>query len=170
MIRYAFREDAPLIIKNAKDADPQKIGEALDEIREANGGRLTTKDTVTAARDRKSVLNQHFEWNIQAAAEAHWLEQARHLIASIRIVSDEHTESTVRAYFSINDGDGQAYRSVGEIKSSADLQAALMAQADRELEAWQRRYRSLVEVCEDIQKVREKLRRKAARQEKDPRR
>ena len=70
MIQYVFREDSPLPIKGAKDADAQVIGEALEEIRLKAGGELTPGAVVEAARTKRSALHKHFEWNDAVAAEA----------------------------------------------------------------------------------------------------
>lgn len=163
MIRYVFRHYEPLIIKAAAKANPQKIGEALNKIAMAGGNKITPRATVDAARDQKSPLHPHFEWDDRVAAEAHRLEQARNLISVVRIVDEESEEGNVRAFLSINDGKGRVYHPVDAVKRSAELQAALTAQADRELEAFQRRYRSLKEVCAIIELAREKLRAKTAK-------
>ncbi len=157
MIRYVFREDEPLVIKAAGKADPQIIGEALAEITEKNGGRLTPNHVVDAARSSNHPLHQHFEWNDAQAAEAYRLDQARSIIRVVRVVDDEARDGTSRAFMSINDNNGQAYRSITEVKSSAELQMALLRQADRELEAFQRRFREMSDVCDLVDQARKKI-------------
>ena len=61
MIKYVFA-DKPLTILNAETADAQKIGQALEDITVANGGRLTPQKVVEVAKkDRR--LHPHFEWS-----------------------------------------------------------------------------------------------------------
>ena len=158
MIKYIFRDDEPLRIKAAGKADAQTIGEALATITKENQGRLTPKDVVDAARSGNHPLHQHFEWDDSAAAEAYRLDQARSVIRVVRVVDDEGSDGTSRAFLSINDKSGVAYRSITEVKSSADLQSALLRQAERDLDAFQRRYRELTDVCEFVAKAREKVR------------
>ncbi len=87
MITYTFR-DEPVAILNAKKADPQKIGRALAKIAEANAGRLTPGAVVEAARSPNSALHRHFEWDDRKAAEAYRRDQAREIIAVIRVEQD----------------------------------------------------------------------------------
>lgn len=164
MIRYVFRQDEPLIIKAAKKANPQKIGEFLAKLTAENKGRLDPDAVWRAVKaDPKNPLYKHYEWDIEKAAEAHWRDTSRAIIRVIRVADDDAAEGTTRAFLSINDGGGRAFYPVDEVKRSIDLQAALSAQADRELEAFQRRFRSLKEVCAIIELAREKLRVKAAK-------
>lgn len=144
MIRYVFR-DSPVCLKNAAKADPQAIGEALAKVAAANAQRLEPEAVIETARNAKSPLHKHFDWDDKTAAHAHRLTQARALIRLIR-VQDENAGGNVPAFVSIADN-GTSYRPMAEVKSSAALQALVLRQAERDLEAFQRRYRDLVEVC-----------------------
>ena len=90
MIKYWFKEDEPLTIKSADKANPQKIGEALTAISVTHGGHLVPAAVVDAARDTKSILHRHFEWNDKAAAEKEAekaeLEESRFKSETIRAV------------------------------------------------------------------------------------
>jgi hypothetical protein len=68
-LRFTFRE-TPVTIKNAKNADPNEIGRALDRIATENGGRLTKRAALDAARNRRHVMHKHVEWRDAVAAEA----------------------------------------------------------------------------------------------------
>lgn len=164
-IRYVFREDGPLLIKAAKRADPQKIGEALATITGANHGRLTPKAVVEAARSNRHVLHKHFEWDDAKAAEAHRLDQARAIIRAIRVEEDaSDAETAPRAFHSINGGrgGGTAYRTLDDVRSSLEFQTALLNAAERDLVAFQTRYRALQDVCGDVERAREAIRRRRA--------
>ncbi len=163
MIRYVFNEDEPLRIKNAKEADAQVIGEALAKISKAHEGRLKPQDVIAAARDAKSPLNSFFEWNDEKAADSYRLDQARSIIRIVRVVEEDDRPPS-RAFVSIGDKDGTAYRAVGEVRSSVDLQARLLAQLDKELEAMQVRYRSLGAICEDVKELRERIKARGAKE------
>jgi hypothetical protein len=145
MIRYSFRE--PLTIKNAAKADPQKFGESLGKIAEANNGSLTPQAVVEAARNPRHVLHKHFEWDDATAAEAYRIEQARGIIRVIRVDDDDESRGSTRAFVSIAEKDGTSYRTVADVKSSRDLQAAYLLSIDRDLEALERRARALAEIC-----------------------
>lgn len=157
MIRYIFRDEEPLRIKAAGKADPQVIGEALERISRATDGRLTPAAVVDAARDQQNPLHVHFEWDDSKAAETYRLDQAQNLTRIIRVSDDKTEDGTTRAWRSIKDEGGTAYRHITEIRSSLDLQMALYKQLDRDLEAIQRRAREIADVCDLVTQARMKL-------------
>ncbi len=165
MIRYSFREDEPLRIKAAKDADAQKIGEALDAIAKSADGEIIPKAVVDAARSPKHPLHAHFEWNDALAAEAHRLDQARHIIRIIRVVDAEATDGTSRAFLSVTEKAGTSYRRLADVKMSVDMQNAVLKAAERDLDAFQRRYRDLLDVCDAVARAKEMIQRRRDRQE-----
>lgn len=162
MISYTFK-DGPVTIKNAKRADPQKIGTALAKIAEQQKGRLTPPAVVKAARDTRNPLHKHFEWDNQIAADAYRLDQARALIRSVALVGDGDDELKP-AFLSIADKGGTSYRTVQDVLDSADLQSAVLAAAERDLAAFEKRYQQLGDICELIRDAREKV---AARRTKN---
>lgn len=154
MMKYVFREDEPLRIKAAIRADPQTIGDALDKIRMASGGELEPKAVVDTARDARHPLHPHFEWNDSVAADSYRLDQARGIIRIVRVVDDDVSGGTSRAFLSVIGRNGVSYRTAEDVKKSRDLQAAVLAQAERDLEAFERRYRELVDICQIVRGAR----------------
>ncbi len=154
MIKYVFK-DEPLTFKGAHKANPQKIGEALESVTTANEGRLRPAAVIEAAREKKSVLHHHFEWDDDVAANAYRVDQARTLIRSIRVEEsdDEHRP----AFLSIHDASGTAYRAIAEVMSSRDLQLAILRQAGRDLDAFDKRYRELTDICDIVRGARERV-------------
>jgi hypothetical protein len=148
MVKYVFRDEI-VPIRNAKNANPQKIGEAIQAVANKNGGRLIPESVEEAARPKNHPLHPFFEWDDSIAARAYRVDQARHLIRLVR-VEDDTAEEHPHAFISLNDGGGICYRSLGDVQRSANLQLAVMKAARRDLEAFQRRYRSLSEVCSDV--------------------
>ncbi len=169
MIKYIFATDEPLPIKNAKKAKPQKIGVALEKIAAEHNGRLKPEDVVNAARDQAHPLHQYFEWDDKIAAESYRLDQARGIIRLVRVEDTNMSDGTARAFISISDDIGVSYRTIGEVKGSADLQMAVLKAADRDLEAFQMRYRNLVEICEAAQTARDLVKARREKAEKQPR-
>ena len=156
MIRYVFKDD-PLRIKASGEADPQRIGETLANIQAAHSGRLSPEDVVQEAADPDNPLHPHFEWDDAAAAHKYRLDQAREIIRITHVDTGEGNSE--RAFHSIKDpsGGGFAYRSSDEVKSSTQLQLALLQQAERDLEAFERRYRELSDVCDAVRVARQKV-------------
>ena len=162
MIKYSFKE-GPVTIKNKSKADPQIIGTALGKIAEQYGGNLTPKAVVDAARNSRHPLHKHFEWDDALAAEAFRLEQARTIIRIIHVEDAKTETGTAAAFYSIADKGGVAYRTHDEVKNSAALQIIIMQQATRDLEAWERRYREITDVCEMVRGARMKLQEKQSK-------
>ena len=147
MIKYRFKEDEPLTIKAADKANPQKIGEALTKISAINGGHLVPAAVVEAARDAKSVLHRHFEWSDKVAAEKFRLDQARSLIRCIHVESEDAESGVTRAFLSIREKTGVSYRTITDVLNSSDLQQRLLAQAEKDLLAFEARYQNLEDIC-----------------------
>lgn len=164
MVQYIFKE--PLTIKNAKVADPQVIGEALERVGTDLGGRVTPKAVVAAAYDDASPLHPHFEWDDTVAANQYRLDQARTLIRAIRVEDDD---GEVRhGYFSVNDKGGVSYRSLADVVGSRELRLAVLVSAERDLKAWEHRYRDIQDVCEVVSSARETLTERIATAEDRP--
>lgn len=154
MIKYAFKE-RPLALRKADKADPQKIGDALEKIRTAQAGHLKPDHVWQAAEGNpRHPLHKHFEWDERTAAEAHWRETARVLIRCITVEDDGEDKP---AYFSVSEKAGTSYRSYGDVMASADLQMAVLRAAERDLKAFETRYRQLEEVCSIVAEARAKV-------------
>lgn len=162
-MKYLFKE--PLTIKAADKADPQKIGEALTKIAAEAGGELTPHAVVASAQNPRSLLHRHFEWDDAKAAEAYRVDQARTLIASIRVEDEEAEDGDTRAFISISSKAGTSYRSAHDVRNSADLQAIVLKQAERELESFEKRYRELQDICNIVKSAREAIAKKRAKSE-----
>ena len=165
MPRYVFKKDEPIRIKSAAKADAQVIGDELERIRQSAGGELEPKRVVEMARDLSNPLHPHFEWNDALAAEAYRVDQARNIIRIVRIVDDAADEPP-RAFLSISGKTGVSYRSLEDVKRSAEFQGALLARAEADLEAFTQRYRELKDICEIVSAAAEKV--KSRRKELRP--
>jgi hypothetical protein len=157
--RYAFDRAAP----ERPRADPQLIGEALDAIRISTGGSLHPQNVVAEARNPRSVLHPHFEWNDAKAAEAFRVDQARALIRSIRVIDEAADDRPRPAFLSIRADDGVGYRAFKDVLSSRDLRERLLAQAERDLESWTLRYRELKDIVSLVEPARRELRSRVKR-------
>ena len=106
--------------------------------------RLTPQLVVETARDESHPLHSRFEWDDKVAAEAHRLDQARRLIRSVKVVYREADEKeaarTVRAFHSVRDEQGTAYRPTDEIVESEFLTRIVMQQMELEWKQLMRKY------------------------------
>ena len=113
----------------------EAIKERLALIEKANGGRLTPDDVVQDAKKKDSPLHAHFEWDTKKAAAAYWIEQARELIVSVRVVvRTEHTRVSAPYYVRDPNAESgqQGYVSVPMLRTDQDMaRDALVAEFGR---------------------------------------
>ena len=122
------------------------VAQALEEVREANGGTLTPQAVVEAARDNASPLHECFTWDDSEAAEQYRLWEARQLIR-VRVVllrpKDEDTRP-IRAYVSlIEDRGHEGYRPTIEVLTDEQRRVALVRQAIGEIAAACKKYEDM---------------------------
>lgn len=156
MIRYVFR-DGPLVIRNAKKADPQKIGEAIAKARQEAGSGDVRETVIAHARSTRHPIHKHLEWDDALAGHKYRLEQVNDLIRIISVIDDDG--KTEPAFISIVQAKGRRqFWTPDEVRSSVDLQTATLLAAERDLLAFEKRYRTLSDICEDVREIREKVR------------
>jgi hypothetical protein len=147
------------------DQDAKRVGPELVRINDRYGD-IKPEVVVDEAKSPRSKLHRYFEWDVRKAAEKHWLEQARHLIRSVKIqvtVSAYEEPKEVRAFIKI-DRSANGYKPIIEVFGSEDHRKLVLAKAMEELEVWKRRYREYVEfaeVFEAVNRVQRKVQRRA---------
>jgi len=114
----------------------------LTRLAAENDGRLTPDNVVDAATDETSPLHGFFEWDDDAAAHMYRVEQARHLIRSVRVdVTTSH--HTVRVPAFVHDPEcqrgEQGYVSIRGLASNEDKSRdVVIAEFSRALSALKR--------------------------------
>lgn len=115
-MKFEFREFVPVSVS------AQIVGESLEAIRQQ--GSLTPHLVVQAAEVPGHPLHPCFTWDDTEAAKNWRLNEARGLIRSVRIVTDEQESFT--AYVSIKTDEGRCYqRSDVAVKTESELTSAL---------------------------------------------
>ena len=151
MTTYVFRD--VVAIRGGKKLDPQIIGETISNLE----GRDKADALWRAAKSRRHYLHGCYEWDVQLAAEAHWRGTSLQIIRSIYAM-DEASGEPAPAFVSIAaDGEGRGWYQPQELHGSLSLQLALMKAAQRDLVAFQRRYRMLADVCPLIAEAQERI-------------
>lgn len=152
MRRYVFADQKIFAVKNAGEADAQKLGEAIEKIASHNNGEVEPSMLWREARGNpRHPAHQLFEWNVERAAEAHWTDTARRIIRAIVPLDEEGEEMEIPAFISINTGGGVHYKSSQEIMESKDLRDIVLAQAEKDMVAFQLRYRRFKELFEALE-------------------
>lgn len=141
---FRWREGARMTV------DAQMAGEHIEHLRKQANGQLTPAQVVDDARDERALLHPAFEWDDSVAAERHREDQARHLIGCIIVsVKPRGIQRDVRAFVNVTtEAGGQGYTSLPVAMRDEDLRAQILVRAWEELQAWQKRYESYLELAE----------------------
>ena len=122
-------------------ADAQKVAEEIGE------GKVTPEEILEYARNHKdSELYKCFEWNDSVAAEKYRKIQARSIILNL-VISKEETKGHTVSCFSLTT-EPKTYQRTTLFLEQPDEYQALLRRAKAELEAFKRRYHTLVELAE----------------------
>lgn len=152
---YQFK-DGPVRIRNAKRADPQKLGEAYE-----NAGR---DDEVLhdLAKNPRHPWHKHLEWDDTVAGRLYRLDQIQHIVRLLWTVPSGKDEPAP-AFISLAKAKAHRARyTPDEVVNSGELQVAALAAAERDLEAFRQRYRMFSDLCEDAEAMIEKIRSRRA--------
>ena len=98
-------------------------------------GKLTADTVVAEAADPASPLHRKFNWDDVSAAHQYRLEQARKLIASVKIIVDGHP---VRSFIKIDSTN--SYEPLHKVMSTADLRKEAIADFLRDADRFKRRW------------------------------
>jgi len=135
----------------------------LKALQAKNAGVLYPADVVDFARNPKTALHSAFQWDDTKAAEAFRLHQARQLISvTVDVEASDRADLSVSAFIALRDdrkGEG-GYRSVSVLLETARGREAILDTAMWELDAFQRKYAELKELCDvfaAIRKVRARI-------------
>lgn len=132
----------------------EELADHLAMIRKSSGA-LTPEAVVTAAADPLHPLHDHFNWDNDDAADAWRRQQARVLIAKVKVVIERTTsngvrEVEVRALASVLSPltNNRQYVPVSEIKSDPELSAQVLEQIRRDLNSLRRKYSAYQQLFE----------------------
>lgn len=138
-------------VRGFKPEDAQVIGARLMFL--AGDEQVTTQEVVADARDPRSPLHAYFEWDVEKAAEAHWLDRARELVRAIHIEARyEGGGAVVRAFHSVimeHDGEKRrGYAATDTVLRDRDLGDQVIDAAASEIRGWLRRYKTVKALVE----------------------
>ncbi len=118
----------------------QIAADRLNAIR-SSAGEITPRAVVEDARHGNSPLHPCFEWDDGKAADAHRLQQARHMIGSLVVVKidDAPVIRETRAFLHVTT-DSTRYEPVEVVVNTPDLRAEVLGRAKAEIQRWRDRY------------------------------
>lgn len=124
--------------------DPEKVKREIDAIVNRDGS-ATPERIVEAARNEQSELHKCFTWDDHEAAEKYRLVEARKLIISLVIEDEKKPEAMpVRCYVTTERKAG--YKKIETAVNNLTEYERLLGQALAELEAFEKKYKSLTEL------------------------
>ena len=126
------------------------VSAELEMLVEQGDGILKAEAVVEYARDPKTALHSHFEWDDTEAAREYRLVQARHIIRVVLRAHSIQPPIVTRIFVSLNEDralPGGGYRTMIDVMSAEESRRKLLAQALAELETWQKKYQTLTELA-----------------------
>lgn len=139
--KYSYREGFHI----DKRFDAQVVGEMCEELSNTVG--LTPKTLLDANRGEDTPLHDYFEWRDDVAAEKYREEQARYVIRSIIVISED-TKPEVKAYCPVIVDGKPEFKHVETVIKSVDLTEQMLENAKKELFSFQVKYNALRDYVE----------------------
>lgn len=107
-----------------------EVAQRINEIADANDGRITPEMVVADAKKKSSPLHGLFEWDESVAAHNHWIERARAIIRHVQVtVTTHHMRVQSVAYVrdpSVGNRE-QGYRQIERVAESPEDAESAMA-------------------------------------------
>lgn len=144
-------------IKGVHKVSAQAVGEMIEDLH-SKGTEVTPELLVELSRDPDSPAHDEFEWDDTVAAEKYRTEQARLLIAHIRIIREEEPEPAYkeRAFVSAP-GRGHVYVPLQSALGNDGYREHLLKQAKDDVITFMAKYRRLAELAGVVSEMKEFL-------------
>lgn len=115
---------------------------AWDALAETLGHPPTAAELVDAARQPDHVLHLCFNWDVAAAAAAHWIEQAQALIRHLRVTYSRGPvrDMPMRALMQVQVEGVRTYVANGLVLGDAQFRRQVMHEALRDVRAFTSKY------------------------------
>lgn len=137
---------------------------ALEKYRAMNNGLLDPEFVVKMSEPEDAPLHDELEWDDSVAGHKFRVEQMRYITRSIEVVRDEENGPTTRAYEAVRVEIGESeesempatrkvYLRTEDMLADPAMREALLQQAVRDAQAFQRKYAALVELAELVNAI-----------------
>lgn len=138
--------------------DPTKIGEELERLEKENNG-VKREDVWKSAKKKTSPLHEEFTWDVHAAAEKCWDQEAGYVMRAINVVTysvvggGEPQRVSVRSLVSIPDKEDAPHSNVTyytweHVVTNADLHKRAVDAAIAYLKGARAKFAEIVELAE----------------------
>lgn len=114
-------------------------------------GEVTPQIMVDDARPEDALMHPMYEWNDDVAAEKYRYCQARKIMSELVIIkvheSGDALPDPVRAFVSVKPrNESASYQTIVSALSHEDTKRQVIANARAEIEAFERKYRGIVDI------------------------
>ena len=134
-------------ISGIHKVDAQVVGEMLEDMHN-RGIEVTPEVLLDASRDVNSPTHNEFEWDDSVAAEKYRVEQARLLIAHVRIVREDNpTQNYKERGFVPVPGARSVYVPLQTALDKEEYKKHLLKQAANDAQVFLAKYRRLEELA-----------------------
>jgi hypothetical protein len=125
--------------------DAQFLGTYFKQMGDLDS--LSPPEVVDSAKPEGSPIHSYFEWDDEKCGIAHRLNQARHYLSHIIVVT-EHCEEPIRAFHVVTISEDQKpqYVHIERIMREPGLLKQIRDSALRELKTWERTYKQYDEL------------------------
>ena len=140
---------------NLDDEAARVVGRALARLVKAHG-EVTPEIVLDEASKDTSPLHSYFDWDDKTAAVAYRIEQAKHLIRSIKVVVEadgDGEDIEVRAFVSVESDSRRRYQTIDTALNDVGFRKQIIEDALNGLRAWENKYRVLSELAGLIKTV-----------------
>jgi len=136
--------DEPTEVETSEESAEQltdDVREALDRIaKDDEDGLIQPEAVVEAARDPESPLHKFFPWDVERAAQLHWLACARHLIARYTVIRVDEGPKFVNVILRKGTpGARRGYVSTERAVADPDLYEQIVGEAETAVVSWRNR-------------------------------
>lgn len=120
--------------------------QAWEALAKKLGHTPSPAELVAAARQRGHVLHDCFDWDVEAAAAAHWITEAQQLIRNLRVTYQQGPvrNMPMRALFRVTVDDERSYVGSDIVLHDTDLRGQVIHAAQRELRTYTAKYMVLL--------------------------
>lgn len=135
----------------------QAAGEHMEEL-DKQYGEVTPQIMVDDARPEGALMHPLYEWNDDIAAEKYRRNQAKKIASDLVIVhvaqNEEVPQEPIRAFVSVKPRNEKAsFRPIVKALSDKDTKEQVIANAKLELEAYERKYRGIVDIIPILEEM-----------------
>ena len=133
-------------------ADAAQAAQVMQRLADAD--QLNAQALVEVSRPTDAPLHGSFEWDDTAAASEWRKHQARHIMGSLVVRTEDSTEEPVRMFVQIA-SKGSDYQPLELVMRQRDTRQELLDQALGELTAFRAKYAALTELARVFRAIEE---------------